>query len=469
MSSKPTKRSEKSTGSDHWPHQLVSKGLFSTTPFGLDFADPGTGKTRVHVELFAERKNHKRMLVVCPLSLMQPAWGVDISLYAPRLSVAYAVAGDREDAFHSGADVVVINTDGVKWLANNMHLLADFDHLVIDELSYFKHPNSQRSKAMLKISRKFAYRYGMTGTPNPNTVMELWHQALIIDGGKRLGQSYYQLRNASQQAEQVGPKAQHLKWTDKPGMDDAFAVLLKDITVRHKFEEVMTHVPPNHRQPYYLDLPRKLRKIYDKFEADAYVLLENGRRITTAQAGAVRQKLLQICSGAVYTREDDESDYEVLDTSRYALVADLVAGRSHSVTFFNWRHQQEQLSREFKARGIEFAMIDGGTKVETRNDIVRDFQAGNLQTVAMHYKTGAHGLTLTRGDTTFFCSPIYEADYFKQAKHRIYRGAQDKPTNTVTMEANSTVERYVYDQLFQKTERLGNFLDMLKEYKHAAE
>lgn len=466
MSSTPTKRSAKSTVSDHWEHQLISKGLFSTTPFGLDFADPGTGKTRVHVELFAERRGRKRLLIVCPLSLMGPAWGADIQKYAPRLSVGYSTAEDRDTAFKNGSDVVVINTDGVKWLAKNMHLLKDFDHLVIDELSYFKHPSSQRSKAMLKISKLFAYRYGMTGTPNPNSVTELWHQVLIIDGGKRLGQSFYQFRNATQQAEQVGPKPNHLKWTDKPGMDDAIAVLIKDITVRHDFEEVMKHVPPNHREPYELEMSAKLRKIYNKFEADAFVLLANGSRITTAQAGAVRQKLLQICSGAVYTHDSEESDYQVLDNFRYEVLGELVNGRKHSVTFFNWRHQQEQLSREFNAKGIEFAMIDGSTSRERRNDIVVDYQAGNLQTLLMHYKTGAHGLTLTRGDTTFFASPIYEADYFKQGIHRIYRGAQDKATNTVTVEAMKTVEQYVYEQLFTKGKRLGNFLQLLQEYKN---
>lgn len=466
MSSKPTSRSEKSSASKHWPHQLQSKKLFATIKRGLDFSDPGTGKTRVHIEVYAERPKRGRLLVVCPLSLMVPAWGADLHKFAPHLSVSYATADNREQAFLSGSDVVVINTDGVKWLAKNMKLLKGFDHLIIDELSYFKHPTSQRSKAMAKIAKQLEYRYGMTGTPNPNSVTELWHQVLIIDDGKRLGPSFYRFRSATQVPEQVGPKPEHLKWTDKPGAEDGVAMLLQDITIRHDFEKVMTHVPPNYRQSYELELPAKVRRIYNKFEADAFVLLENGKRITTAQAGAVRQKLLQICSGAVYTHEDDESDYQLLDDFRYTLLADLVAGRKHSVTFFNWRHQRECLEKEFKAKGIEFATIDGTVKPKLRDDIVADYQAGNLQTVLMHYKTGAHGLTLTAGDTSFFASPIYEADYFKQGIHRIYRGAQNKATNTVTIEAIKTVEQYVYKQLFTKGARMGNFLDLLQEYKH---
>lgn len=474
----PTSRSAKSSSAPkHWPHQLQSKALCKTQPRVLDFADPGTGKTRVHIENFIERPGHKRLLVICPISLMQPAWGVDLNKFAPRLSVGYSTAEDRLTAFQSGCDVVILNTDGVKWLLDvvegtkrpkraGVPLLKDFDHLVIDEIAYFKHPNSQRSKAMRALAKHFKYRYGMTGTPNPNSVTELWHQALIIDDGKRLGMSFFHFRNATQNAEQVGPQANHLKWRDKPGAEEAAFMLLKDIVIRHDFETVMTHVPPNYRRTYELDIPKRLRTIYEKFQREAFVLLENGGVISTAQAGAVRQKLLQICSGAVYATTDDDADYQVLDTTRYELTADLIESRKHSIAFFNWRHQRVQLENELRKRGVEYAMIDGTVKVETRNDIVRDFESGNLQGVIMHYKTGAHGLTLTRGDSCFFTSPIYEADYFKQGIHRIYRGAQDKPTNTITMEARDTVEQDVYAQLFDKGTRMKSFLDLLVERSH---
>lgn len=469
--SSPTSRSAKSSsGPKHWPHQLKSKAICKVQQRVLDFADPGTGKTRVHIENYAERLQRKRLLVVCPISLMQPAWGIDLQKFAPRLSVGYCSAEDRMGAFQAGCDVVVINTDGVKWLElmckKDKQFLAEFDHLIIDEIAYFKHPTSQRSKAMRNIAKHFKYRYGMTGTPNPNSVTELWHQALIIDDGKRLGMSFFQFRNSTQSAEQTGPSANHLKWTDKPGAEEAAWILLKDIVIRHDFEQVMTHVPPNYRRSYELELPKKLRDIYNKFEKDAFVRLESGGIISTVQAGAIRQKLLQICSGAVYATTDDDSNYQVLDTTRYELTADLLESRKHAIAFFNWRHQRVHLENELRKRGVAYAMIDGSVPVERRNDIVAEFSAGNLQSVIMHYKTGAHGLTLTRGDSCYFTSPIYEADYFKQGIHRIYRGAQDKPTNTVTMEAKNTVEQKVYEQLFDKGRRMKSFLDLLVERKH---
>jgi SNF2 family DNA or RNA helicase len=348
--------------------------------------------------------------------------------------------------------------------------LEDFNYLIIDEITYYKHPSSQRSKAARAVaqmnkSRQFRYRYGMTGTPNPNGLTELWHQLMLIDDGKRLGDSFYRFRQTVQTPTQTGPMANHLKWEDKPEMIDGVTQLLSDITLYHDFETVMTHVPPNHSFPVIYQLNTKMRKLYNKFEADAYALLGNGKSISAPTAGSVRQRLLQLCSGAIYNdSDDDESDYELLDDYRYELVSDLTLDRNHSVVFFNWRHQRIELCKHFKNRGIEFGMIDGSVnKKGERDGIVADFQAGNLQAIALHYKTGSHGLTLDRGEATTCSSPIYEADYAKQMLHRIYRGAQDKVTYTQEIEAEGTIEHEVYERRRAKGQNMKDFLSILQE------
>src|SRR5690606_31649607 len=117
-----------------WPHQAQSIAFFSDKPRGLDHSAPGTGKTRVQIELYRQRKDRKRWLVVCPKTLMVAAWGEDIEKFAPELTVSFAFAENREAAFQAPTDVVVINTDGVKWLADkkNEKYLKQFDHLTID-------------------------------------------------------------------------------------------------------------------------------------------------------------------------------------------------------------------------------------------------------------------------------------------------------------------------------------------------
>jgi SNF2 family DNA or RNA helicase len=393
---------------------------------------------------------------------MVPAWGTDFAKFAPTVSVAFAHAGSREAAFDSKADVVVINTDGVKWLADNLHYLRDFDHLIIDEYTCFKHASSQRSKAMLKLSRMFKHKYMMSGTPNPNSVMELWHPCLLLDDGKRLGKSYVRMRNVMQASKPRPGAPDFVEWTDKPGANQAIHAILADITIRHEFERVMKHVPPNHKHHMPFELGAKAKKAYDEMERSCLLELDNGD-VSAVHAASLRTKLLQIASGAVYTGGED-GKYVVIDKSRYELVVDLIEARKHSVVFFNWRHQRDQIMEMCAERNISCALIDGSVSQENRDQIIADYQAGKYQTILLHPRTGAHGLTLTAGDTTIFVSPLYEADLMKQGIARIYRGVQDKVTNTIFIEAMGTVEHAVYERLNGKYERMADLLDLMRHH-----
>lgn len=443
-----------------WPHQQQSLEFFQTTKIGFDNSDPGTGKTRVQLEHYARRRPRGRLLILCTKTLMESAWATDIQKYTPKLTFALATAANREKAFKSPADVVIMNIDGVKWLndkVNRRHLYG-FDHLIIDEYTFFKHGTSQRSKALAAIRDQFPYKYMLSGTPNPNSVMELWHPTLVLDGGKRLGKSYYNLRLRMQNPTQIGPSANHIRWDDKPGMVDVMHELLRDITIRHDFERVMTHVPPNYKHTKNFTLSPKAKAIYDKMEKD-YIAVVNEGEVAAVHAASLRTKLLQIASGAVYDGGEDSS-YQVVDTNRYELIADLVEERDQTVVFFNWKHQKEMLCAEFDKRGMSFALIDGSVPDYLRSQIVRDFQAGKYKVILLNPKTGAHGLTLTAATTTILSSPIYEADLLKQGIMRIYRGTQDKVTNTIMIQAAGTVEDIVYNRLYDKTERMEDLLMM---------
>lgn len=452
-----------------WPHQQYTIDKFSKVGKGLDLSDPGTGKTAAHLGLYAQRKNRGRLLVTCPMTLMASAWGNDIDEFFPHLTYSLATAKNRFEAFESKSDVVILNLDGVKALTTKfpksmqlMRFLADFDHLVMDEVTGYKHAGSARSKAMLKASRHFTHKFGLSGTPNPISVTELWHPSMLVDGGERLGTSYWRFRNAMQEAEQIGPAANHLRWTDKDSANDVTMEMLRDMLVRHSFEEVMTDVPPNHVDFKTVTLPNKLRKMYEQLESEAMLMLASGESINSVHAAALRTKLLQLCSGAVYT---GDGEYALLDTYRYEMIADLVEEVPHSVVFFNWRHQRDELMRQFDKRGFYYDVIDGSVKDTERTEIVMAYQRGQYDTLLIHPKTGAHGLTLTRGTRSILASPMYEADYFKQTIHRIYRGGQTQVTNTLCVGAKDTVEMLVYEKLHNKKGRMDNFLRLVQELK----
>lgn len=443
-----------------WEHQKATLRKARKTPRLLDLSDPGTGKTRAHLEAFAERrkKGGKTALVIAPKTLLASAWGEDAVRFVPDMKVSLAYAENREEAFLEKADLYITNTDATKWLAKQpKRFFSTFDSLIIDESSTFKHRTSQRSKALAKIKNHFKYRTLLTGTPNSNSITDIWHQAFIADDGQRLGSNFFKFRMAVCYPEQIGPKIQHLKWVDKDGAEEAVAGLLADITIRNDFEECMD-IPPNHTYPVSFTMPARLQSQYLKLEEHTILELEKGE-VVAVNAAVLRNKLLQLCSGAVYTQG---GKYEVLDTSRYELVSELVKERKHSIVFFNWAHQKEELIRLLTKEGVTHGVIDGNTPIAKRKALVASYQAGFLQTMLLHPQTGAHGLTLTRGTATIWCSPIYQADFLKQGKHRIWRGGQTQRTETILVQAEGTVEEKVYARLNGKSERMISFLDLMK-------
>lgn len=445
-------------------------------PAVLDASDPGTGKTRVQIDLCAARKaaGCKATLVIAPKSLLRSAWQDDFRRFAPHITTSVATATNRDKAFQELADVYITNTDAAKWLAKQPpSFFKRFDTLVIDELSAFKHRTSQRSKAINKIKRHFKHRYGLTGTPNANSITDLWHQVFILDDGKTLGKSFYQFRASVCHPTQNGPMPNMVVWEDKPGAELAVGHLMADMVVRHKFEECID-IPENHTYcvPYYMST--KQRRTYDDMERFAISMLDSGRTISSLNAAGTMTKLLQIASGASYSDEGsgstvlqakvaDALGYAPIDTGRYELVADLVEQRQHSVVFFNWSHQRDMLIKEFESRGITYTVIDGSTTDTARKLSVDHFQGGFYRVLLAHPQSAAHGLTLTKGTATIWASPTYNLEHFLQGNRRIYRAGQTQKTETIVVLADDTIEQKVYDKLLTKEKRQGNMLELLKE------
>jgi SNF2 family DNA or RNA helicase len=442
-------------------HQEKSIQFLSKSPIVFDTSDPGTGKTRVIVETFANRRRRggKCVLVVAPKSSLRPTWQTEFKKFAPALHVSVASADVREKAFKENADCYVINHDGVKWLAKQPPSFFDrFDTLVVDESGAFKHHTSQRSKAISKIKRYFRYRYLLNGTPSPNSITELWHQILILDDGKRLGPSYFAFRQSVCTPKQVGPASNMLKWQDRPGAAEAVAQRIDDITIRHKFEECID-IPPNHAYsiPYFLT-PAQLQA-YDEMRLAQVALLNQLDLITAVNAASVTTKLLQIASGAVY---DERGDYHLIDRERYELVMDLAEQRAHSVIFFLWRHQKELLIEEAEKRGITYGLIDGSVSEKKTAEAVSYFQKGLYKVVFAHPKSAAHSLTLTRGTATIWASPTYDLEWYLQGLRRIYRAGQSQKTETITIVAHGTIEERVQAALDAKSVNMVELLELMK-------
>jgi SNF2 family DNA or RNA helicase len=434
-------------------HQKETTEFLVKTPRALVTSDPGTGKTRSVIDAYAKRKEG-RMLVLAPLSILDASWADDLKKFQPNLTFVVAYARNREEAFNADVDIVIANHDAVKWIAKHMYLLDDFTTLVIDEFTAFKNKDSQRSKALARIAAKFKYRIGMSGTPNSNSILDLWHPTFIVDDGERLGKRFYGFRSAVCTSKFNGFANE---WVDKPNAQEIVAATIKDINIRFRLEDCMD-MPEQSVHTMCVQLTPAIMQQYKTLAEDS-VLYTGQATINAVHAGSRAKKLLQLCTGAVYTEDGTPTG---IHEERYELVMQLVSERKHSLVAFNWRHEREHLVKLAEEMKLDYGVIDGDTPANKRKDIVDRMQAGQLQVVFAHPQSAGHGLTLTKATTVIWASPTYNAEHYQQFNRRIYRAGQKQKTEIIQIAANDTWETEVYKKLSTKLERMDELLMILR-------
>ncbi|CAM3558980.1 DEAD/DEAH box helicase [Parendozoicomonas haliclonae] len=443
----------------------------ATAQFLVDHAsafvtnDCGTGKTISVIEAF-NRLREGRMLVLAPLSILENAWGADVRKYNEafggnlKVAIAHGSKDKRERAFKSNADIVAMNYEGCNWLVDNCELLDGFDTVVMDESTYVKNATSKRSKNALVVSRYFKRRWLLTGTPNPLSVLDLWHPALILDYGERLGKKFFAFRQQVCTPIQVAANANAIQWQDKPGALDFVHDQLSDITIRFTLEECID-MPETSTRYMQMKMPSWVKKHYNDMLYDSHIALEQGD-VSAVHAGARARKLLQLLSGAVY---GEEGDAIKVHSERHNLVMDLVEERDHTVVVFNYKHERDALIKEAKKRKLSYTLIDGSVPNLKRTEAVEDFQAGKKRVIFVHPQAAGHGITLTAANTLIWCSPNYNAELVKQTEHRIYRAGQKRRTQIIRIAYEDSKEIEVYESMGAK---MMHMLDLLNLFHTTA-
>jgi SNF2 family DNA or RNA helicase len=420
-----------------------------------NFSDPGTGKTRTLIEAICRLGG--RALVLAPKSILQASWGNDIHRFAPGTEDAVARAEDREAQFKRDVPFVITNHDAVTWLYQNKKYARGFTHLIIDESTAYKNPQAIRSRRVRELRETIPHATILTGTPNPQGVLDMWHQVLLVDKGERLGGHYYKFRHAVCEPKMRRPGSTFVEWKEKDGALDVVTSLIADITIRNDRRDCLD-LPHNQQILTNVTLSAKHRRLYEQLKRQALLELDSGT-VSAINAVSLLAKLLQLTSGAVYNEDGTSS---VVDGDRYDLVMELVEQRRHSVVAFNWRHQRDELVRRAQQAKISYGVIDGSVSATKRTQAVDDFQAGKLRVLFCHPASAGHGLTLTRAATTIWSSPTYNLEHWVQFNARIDRAGQTQEMETIMIQAEDTVETEVYTRLREKDTNMADLLGLLR-------
>lgn len=429
------------------------------------FLDMGLGKTVSTLTAIADLINEfevTKVLIVAPKRVAEMTWGDEIENWAHirhlRLSVIKGTAKQREIAARVEADVYTVSRDNLVWLLQMWGgSKVPYDMLVLDELSSFKNHQSKRFKAAKIIRRSVSRVVGLTGTPAPNGLIDLWAQMYLVDGGQRLGKTITDYR-----ANYFRPGARNggIVYEYKP-LATTEAVLgekIADITLSMKALDFLD-MPELTYVNNYVELSTKVKKMYDKFEEEQVLqLLRDSNydyaEITALSAAALSNKLLQFAGGSVY--DADRNVRAVHDEKLEALVEMIEAANGSPVLVaYNFQHEKARILEALKGFGSE--ALDG---VES----VRRWNAGEIPVLVAHPASAGHGLNMQKGgNRIIWYGTTWSLELYQQFNARLWRQGQKNSVFIHHIVAKGTIDDRVISALSGKADTQNGLMNMVKE------
>lgn len=443
------------------------------------FIGMGLGKTVVSLSVFSTYKwdtfTVKKALVIAPKNVAQNVWAQECTKWDHtqdiRCSIILGTLKQRRAALEKDADLYIINRENVVWLLEELKGdLSMFDMVIIDELSSFKSPSAKRWKALKKAIRPVRYVLGLTGTPAPNSYLDLWPQVYLLDNGARLGRTItdYRTRYFS-----MGAHKGHIvyEWKLRIGAQDAINRKLSDLCLSMSAEDWLD-LPPIIYNTVPVQMDKASRLIYERFKDDKVIpLLTEGKgykmldarnpdevelmtsTIMADTAAVVGGKLLQMANGSVY--DDGKSVIPIHDAKLDALaeLADINVG-NNLLVFYAYQHDKERILERFP-QAVEFS---GPQNVVDWND-------GKIPMLLCHPASTGHGLNLQRGGHIIVWFGLtWSLELYQQANARLPRPGQKESVIIHHLVCMDTIDEQVMAALSDKNAGQKTLLNALKGY-----
>ena len=436
-------------------HQKVTAQFLAERPRAFCFNEQGTGKTASVIWAADYLMNMglvRRVLVVCPLSIMKSAWQNDLFKFAMHRTcdIAYGDRKKRSKIVNGGAEFVIINFDGLAIVKEDIKN-GGFDLIVIDEASAYKNPTTERWKVLRDLNKTVRGLWMLTGTPAAQSPVDAFGLAKLVNP-KGTAQFFGQFRD------QVMYKVGMFRWLPKP---NAQAVVHAALQPAIRFEkDQCLDLPEVTEVERDAPLTPQQSKYYKMLKNDM-MMKAAGEEVSAANAATNLNKLLQISGGAVYTNDREVVEFDV--SNRLQVVLEVIEESSHKVlVFVPFTHTIELLNTYLTKNNIPCAVINGQVPVNRRSSIVDDFQnTDNVKVLIIQPQAASHGLTLTAANTIIWYAPVTSVETYLQANARINRPGQ-KNAMTIVHIKGSDVEDRVYKML---TGKIGDHTKIIDLYR----
>lgn len=445
------------------PHpyqQYCTDRIIADPAVGL-FLDMGLGKTVITLTAIEDLKYNRfavgKVLVIAPKKVAEATWTKEAAKWDHLKGLRVAkVLGSRQQrlrALHSKADVYVINRENVPWLAEYYRNAWPFDMVVIDELSSFKSHKAKRFKSLTWVRKDIKRIVGLTGTPAPNGLVDLWAQIYLLDEGERLGKRIGGFRNRYFDPDQ---RSRDMIYSYKPktGAEEAIKKAISDICISMSAEDYL-QLPELVNDTVPVALTDKARKTYSDFEKDLLVDID-GETLDAGSAAVLSGKLLQMANGAVYNDQKESIEVHECKLEAFLELVDALNGQS-ALVFYNFRHDLYRLKDRLKSTGLIVRELKDGKDVDDWND-------RKIDILLAHPASTAYGLNLQQGGNHVIWFGLnWSLELYQQANKRLHRQGQESKVIVHHLVTEDTRDEDVMAALEDKGDTQQALLDSLKK------
>ena len=450
-------------GHYNWPgkhkpfdHQKDTAAFLTLHRRAFCFNEQGTGKTGSVIwasDYLLKQGRIKRVLVICPLSIMDSAWRADLFKFALHRSVdiAYGSADKRRAVLNGDSEYVIINYDGVEIVQDEI-ANGGFDLIVVDEANAYKNAMTKRWKVLLSLLKPDTWLWMLTGTPAAQSPLDAYGIAKLVNpnGVPRYFSSFKDM---------VMLKVSNYRWVPK---DTATNIVFQALqpAIRYTKDECLD-LPEMTYVKRKIELTKQQEKYYNLLK-NKMVMQAGGEEITSVNAAVNMNKLLQISCGAVYSDTGEVLEFDI--SKRYAVLKEVIDEASQKVlVFVPFKHVIDILAQKLNAEGIPTEVISGDVSAAKRTDIFKRFQdTSDPRVLVIQPQSAAHGVTLTAANTVVWWGPTSSLETYAQANARVHRSGQRHPSTVVQL-AGSGVERHVYNLLDNKIDVHTKIVDLYKD------
>ena len=446
------------------------------------FLDLGLGKTLISLavleKVYQQETGH--ILIVAPKSIAKATWSAEIEKWGIDIPYKSFIVNEKgkklskqkrleayAEAYNNPVRTIYfINREMLSDLIENAPhngrtILWTFQTIVIDELQSFKSSDSKRFKSLKTVMPAVNRFIGLTGTPTPNGIDDIWSQIFLMDGGERLGKNITAFRSTFMHPGYRNPQGIICSWLPNPGADDIIYKLISDIVISMK--NTALKLPPVAFIDDFVQMTPEERKLYKQFVNDAVLTFAPGEIATAKNAAVMSAKLQQLASGAIYTVNEkgvSTGHYTPIHSQKLERLQYIRENSDDNIlVVYHFKSDADMIMNYFKGINQHCEIFDS----DRAADFIRRWDAGEIKTLLIQPASAGFGLNFQHGGHTLVWYTLpFNLESYLQTIGRVYRQGQTKTVYIHRIMTDKTIDTQVLNALTNKNIEMKKLLDAVE-------